>query len=237
MDDSRPAVSAVLPAFNEKDNLAEAVHTLERVLDAHAGDHEIIIVDDGSQDGTAAIADSLAGPAVRVIHHPMNRGYGAALRSGFAAARFDYIFFTDSDGQFDLTELRLIVEPAVERGFAAGYRLKREDPLIRRTYGAAFSFLVRLFFGVKVRDVNCAFKLFRRSLISDFELKAQGALINAEILALARARGVDPLEVGVTHLPRQKGLNTGGSLPVILRAGREMAALILRKLRGEFKVK
>lgn len=228
----RLSISAVLPAFNEAENLAAVVSGLAGVLDAWGADFEIIVVDDGSEDGTGRLAEELARrePPLRVVHHPRNLGYGAALRSGFTHARHNWIFFMDADGQFDPQEIGKLISLSGSHEFIIGFRAVRQDPRSRRFLGAVFSRLVRVVFGVKARDVNCAFKLFRRDLLEGSELRASGALINAELLALARRKGIKPVEVPVTHLPRLRGTPTGGSGRVIRRAMKEFAFLFFSNL-------
>jgi len=235
MGDDRPServlsISAVLPACNEAPVLAEVARELDRVLAAAASRHEIIIVDDGSDDDTPRIADELEREieSVHAVHHPANRGYGAALRSGFDAAGLDWLFFTDADGQFKLSEIERLIPLAAERDLVVGFRETRNDPPERLVYGKLFSFAVRTLFGVKARDINCAFKLFKRDLIADADLRSDGALINAEIFVAAGKKGVEPLEVAVSHLPRNEGRATGGSLRVIAQAAREIFELWMR---------
>lgn len=232
MDDAkakscRPSISAVLPAYNEAPHLAEVVAGLTAALAAAADRFEVIVVDDGSADNTGALADELArrDPRVRVVHHSGNQGYGAALRSGFAAAREDWLFFMDADGQFEPREITNLVAWCPDRDLIVGYRADRRDPFARKLYGKIFSALVRALFRVRVRDVNCAFKLFKKNLLEGVVLRTRGALINAELLIAARQKHVSPLEVPVTHLPRRGGLATGGSPRVILRAAREILDL------------
>jgi glycosyltransferase involved in cell wall biosynthesis len=227
-------ISAVLPAFNEEENLEAVARDLIESLARVAGRFEVIIVDDGSTDGTAKIADDLArgDERVSVVHHESNKGYGAALVSGFKAARMDWIFFMDSDGQFEPAEVEKLIELTRETDFVAGFRATRADPWQRLAYGKLFSAIVRALFGVRARDVNCAFKLFKKELIEGHEFIAAGALINAELLSVAKKRGVDPVETPVTHKPRLAGRSTGGSLTVILRAGREIIELWLKAGRG-----
>jgi len=224
------SVSAILPAHNEAENLDPLVGELVHVLEDAAVDFEVIIVDDGSDDETPRIAGGLArsDPRIRAIHHSRNRGYGAALRSGFAAARHDWIFFTDADGQFEVEEFAKLIPLASENDFVSGYRKKRSDPWSRRAYGKMFSATVRTLFDVKIQDVNCAFKLFKKHLIEDAGLSMDGALINAELLTVAKRKGVDPAQVAITHRPRRTGESSGGSPRVILRAAREILQLWLR---------
>ena len=216
-------VSIVLPARNEAENLPAAVAACAQAFAPRFPDYEIIVVDDGSADATAAVAEKLAekNPRVRLVRHERNLGYGAALRSGFAAARHPLLFFTDADGQFDPEDVALLLPHLAAGPLVTGYRANRRDPWPRRFYGRLFSAWCRHFFGVKARDVNCAFKLFRRSLLEGVELRSSGALINAELLAVAQRRGAVPMEVAVQHFPRRHGRPTGGSAKVILRAARE----------------
>jgi len=225
-------VSVVLPARNEAKSLPGLLRAGAQVFPRLFPDYEIIVVDDGSADDTAGLVEKLRqdNPRLRLLRHPQNLGYGAALRSGFAAARYPLIFFTDADGQFDPAEVDRLIPRLKETDLVAGYRAGRRDPWPRRLYGRIFSWLCRVRFGIRVRDVNCAFKLFRRSLLEGAELRSAGALINAELLVTAQRRGVVPMEVPVTHFPRRQGQPSGGSAAVILRAVREFWELD-RRLR------
>jgi glycosyltransferase involved in cell wall biosynthesis len=216
------ALSVVLPAFNESDNLAPMVRRIATVLDRLDITGEIIVVDDGSTDGTAAAATSLP---VSLICHPSNRGYGAALRTGFAAARGQRIFFTDADQQFDLAELAGLLEAAEQVDIAVGYRQVRRDPLYRRLNALAWGGLVGRMFSLPVRDINCAFKVFRREVLECIELRSTGAFINTELLARSQAAGFTVAEIPVGHYPRTTGQSTGARPAVILRAFRELIAL------------
>jgi hypothetical protein len=221
------ALSLVLPAHNEEGNIEWVVREALATLPAIFRACEIIIVDDGSRDATPAIADSLAAedPRVRVIHHPRNQGYGAALRSGFDAARGDRLMFMDADRQFDIREVAKLAPFVGQYDIVAGYRLRRQDPLQRVALGAGFNVLVKILFGVHVRDIDCGFKIFRADLLRALDLQAPGALLNTEILALARRRGASLVEVGVSHYPRPIGEQSGGSPRVVLRALGEIGRL------------
>lgn len=231
-DGPRFGISAVLPAFNEAANLPSVVPRVATALKDCTPDHEILVVDDGSSDGTPALLDGLGAglPALRVVRHPFNRGYGAALRSGFAAASRPWIFLMDADGQFDPAELKLLVAARGDADIVAGYRLKRSDPWLRRANAWAFFGLARLLYGRLVRDVNCAFKLLRTELVASLELAADGAVINAECLAKARRKGARIVEVAVHHYPRRHGRQTGANPRVVARAFQELI-----RLRGEIK--
>lgn len=228
------AVSLFFPMFNEEGNIGQAVDAARAALSQLAVDFEVIVVDDGSRDGTGALADRLAAadPRVRVVHHSRNRGYGAALRSGFAAARHPLVVLVDGDNQFDLGEVRLLVDAVGANDIVSGYRLTRRDPFIRRANAFMYNRLARLLFDIPVRDVNCAFKIYRRDLLQRLlpQLRSTGALINVEILARGRKLGARVAEIGVHHYPRTAGTQTGGSPAVILRAFRELFQLA-RELR------
>ena len=219
-------ISAVLPAFNEEGNLEQAVARVGRALKAHARSFEIIVVDDGSRDGSAALLERLKPqhPQLRVVRHPVNRGYGAAIRSGFEAARLTWVFMIDADNQFDPEEIGALLALTPTAEIVAGYREHRGDPLLRRLNAWAFFSLVRILFGPLVRDVNCAFKLMRRDLLERMVLTSNGALINTEVLVLARQLGARIAEVPVHHYPRTVGTQTGANPRVVLRAFRELFA-------------
>ena len=219
-------VSAVMPAYNEQANLEQSVGRTADALAAHARTFEIIVVDDGSRDDSPAVLDrlKLAHPNLRVVRHPANRGYGAAVRSGFDAARLPWVFLMDADNQFDPAEIGLLVAQAAEADIVAGYRRHRRDPLLRRLNAWAFFAVVRLLFGRLVRDVNCAFKLIRRDLLAGMALHSEGALINTEVLVLARQLRARVVEVPVQHYPRRSGKQTGANPRVVLRAFAELFA-------------
>jgi glycosyltransferase involved in cell wall biosynthesis len=227
-----PALSYFLPAHNEAANLRGLVEEALESLPRLAETFEIVIVDDGSRDATPAIADELAAahPEVRAVHHPTNRGYGAALRSGFAAARFDYLAFTDGDRQFKVADLGRLIARLLEGSADAvvGYRIRRADPLVRTVYARLYRLANRIFFGLRVRDVDCACKLFRRAALEGVSVESGGAFFSAELLIKLRAQGRRLEEVGVPHYPRTAGSPTGAKPQVVLRAVRDFWALRLR---------
>jgi glycosyltransferase involved in cell wall biosynthesis len=226
-------LSLVLPAYNEVDNLGAVVARALEVLPRLTSAHEIIVVDDGSRDGTAELADALAAahPTVQVVHHPTNLGYGAALTSGFAAATGDVIMFMDADRQFDIAELATLAPYVGHYDIVAGYRIQRRDPLYRRLYGMLFGLAVWVLFGLRLRDIDCAFKLFSADLLRAIPLTTPGALINTELLTQAKRRGATLMEVGVHHYPRAAGASSGGSPRVVLRAMGETLKLWWRLRR------
>jgi glycosyltransferase involved in cell wall biosynthesis len=225
-----PSLSAFFPAYNEERNVPVMVERLTDVLPRVADDYEIIVVDDGSADRTAAVADELAArdSHVRVVHHPTNRGYGGALKSGFAASRKAYVFFTDGDGQFDVAEIERLLRFVPEYDIVVGYRLDRVEGGLRKLNAAAWNGLVRLLFRTPVRDVDCAFKLFKREVFDVIRVEAEGAMISTELLARAVRAGFRIHEVGVHHYERKHGKPTGANPLVIARAFYELFKLYRR---------
>jgi glycosyltransferase involved in cell wall biosynthesis len=224
----RPSLSLVLPARDEAPSIGESLERARAVLGRLTKEYEILVVDDGSRDATAEIAARF--PEARLLRHPSGRGYGAALRTGLAAARMEWVAFTDADLQFELAELERLLAVAEDADLVIGVRAPRRDPLRRRLLGLGWNALVRALLGLPVRDVNCAFKLLRRTAVADLELRSSGAAINAELLARAAARGLRLREVPVSHFPRRAGRPTGARPAVIARALVELAGL-WRELR------
>jgi glycosyltransferase involved in cell wall biosynthesis len=227
-----PELSYFFPAHNEAANLRGLVEEALATLPTLADRFEIIIVNDGSRDDTATIADELAAihPDVRAVHHPTNMGYGAALRSGFAAARFDRLGFTDGDRQFKVADLGRLIERFQAGGADAvvGFRIKRADPLVRTVYARLYRLANRIWFGLTVRDVDCACKLFARASLEGVNVESGGAFFSAELLIKLRARGRRIAEVGVPHYPRTAGSPTGARPSVVLRAVKDFWSLRLR---------
>jgi len=222
----RPSISLVLPAYNEADNIAPMVAEAMPALEAVSDDFEIIVVDDGSADDTAAVTRRVmeSNPHVRLIEHPVNQGFGAAVFSGFTNAEKDWIFYTDADRQFVLGELENFVPLMDQADLIAGYRAPRRDPFLRVFYGKGWSMLCTLVFGYTVRDVDCGFKLFRREIIEELAptIRSRGATFSIEWLARARRAGYRFVELPVTHRPRVAGSQTGANIGVIVRAFREL---------------
>jgi len=221
----------VLPCHNEEANIEavikEALETLAEVAD----DFEVIVVDDGSTDRTREIVEEFkkSDPRIKLIKHNQNLGYGSALRSGFQVAQKDWIFLTDADRQFQLREIHRLVQELGRSRMVIGYRNPRKDPIHRRLYGEVYSFIIRILFGLNARDVNCAFKLFDRKILDAETMVSTGALISAELLIIARRKGITPVQVPVSHFPRKAGAQSGGSVRVILRAGKELLKLLFKK--------
>jgi glycosyltransferase involved in cell wall biosynthesis len=228
-----PALSFFFPAHNEAENIHALVEEALSALPALADEWEIICVDDGSRDATPAIADRLAAehPRFRVVHHVVNRGYGAALRSGLAAAHYPLISFLDGDRQFRVADLGRLIERLTQSDqpdVVVGYRLRRADPPIRLLYARAYRLALRLFYGLRLRDPDCACKLFRREALADIRLESGGAFMSAELLIKLGQRGRRIAEVGVPHYPRTLGSASGANPMVVLRAVRDFWRLRLR---------
>lgn len=233
-----PALSYFFPAHDEAENIEALVAEALRELPGMAESFEIVCIDDGSRDGTAQIADRLAvehPDVVRVVHHGVNRGYGAAVRSGLAAARYPLVCFTDGDRQFRVADLASLLRRLAEghasgapADVVAGYRIRRADPPIRLAYARVYRACLRLFFGLAVRDPDCACKLFRRSALEGVRVESGGAFLSAELLIKIGARGGRIVEQGVPHHPRTAGRASGADPRVVARAVRDFWALRLR---------
>ncbi len=223
------------PCFNEQENIRGVVERAVKALEGMGAEFEIIIVNDGSSDETGKIADEIAvsDKRIRAVHHSRNLGYGAALQTGFREAKKELVFFTDGDGQFDIGELAGFLPIIKECDIICGYRLNRQDPIIRKINGWLWTKLVCLLFWMRIRDIDCAFKLFRTEVFERIKMSSTGALISAEILAKAMNNGYRIREVGVHHYPRKAGKQTGAKAKVILRAFKELFSLYIRIRRGE----
>jgi len=228
-----PSLSIVLPAYNEEANAASAVEQVSTVARRLGMDYEIILVNDGSADRTGEIGRKLEQriPNFRLVEHYPNRGYGGALKAGFAAAGKELIAFTPADKQFDFSEISLLLERLDEADIVSGYRAERQDACIRRLNALGWNTVVRLLFGHLCRDIDCGFKLFRREILERVTLVSDGAMVDTEFLAGAKARGYRIADVPVTHLPRVTGEATGANLRVILKAFRDLARFRLRLSR------
>ncbi|MBI2823543.1 MAG: glycosyltransferase [Planctomycetia bacterium] len=204
---SSVGISLVLPAFNEEESIAQAIREADQALARLTKDYEVIVVDDGSGDATLAVAHAAAKqtPAVRIVAHGTNTGYGAALRSGFRAATKEYVAFTDADGQFDLAELDRLAMLAPHYHLVCGYRIDRQDPWRRRFFAWGYNLLTRALLGTRIRDCDCALKLARRDAVAGLDLESDGFFINAELLAKSRLADLSVVEVGVTHRRRELG--------------------------------
>jgi glycosyltransferase involved in cell wall biosynthesis len=222
---AKPSISAFFPAYNEEANIGALCLKTAGALKRLAGDWEVIAVNDGSKDATAARVEALhkKEKRIRVVSHPVNQGYGAAVKTGFKSATKDWIFFTDGDGQFDVNELDRLLPLCRDHQLVVGYRIKRADATHRKLNAFAWGTLVRTLFGLKgVRDIDCAFKIVRRDVFKTFQLETTGAMISTELLVKAQKNGFAIAEVGVNHYPRTAGVQTGAKLAVIARAFKEL---------------
>ncbi len=221
------SISVFFPAYNEEKNITKTVELAHDVLARISQNYEIIIVNDGSKDATGTIANNLAlkNARVRVVHHDKNLGYGAAVWSGIHSAKYDLVFFTDADLQFDLREIERLLVFIPEYRVVIGYRSPRRDPFMRLVNAWGWNSLVRLLFGLRVKDIDCAFKLFEKKLVADLPLKTRGATMSAELLIRLQRKGIAWKEVPVSHFPRSYGSPTGAKLSVICRAFRELFGL------------
>jgi glycosyltransferase involved in cell wall biosynthesis len=228
------SISVFFPCYNEQENVGRTVEKALDVLEKLNADFEVIIVDDGSSDNTGRIADELSARhgRIKVVHHRGNLGYGAALQSGFKAATKELVFYTDGDGQFDINEMPPLLSLMEQYDIVSCYRLNRQDSIIRKINGWCWTKLVCLLFGMKIRDIDCAFKLYKREIFDKIELSSKGALIDAEILARAVRKGYRITQKGVHHYPRAAGKQTGASVRVIIRAFRELFRLRSRIRSG-----
>ena len=220
----KQSLSIVMPAHNEE---VAICGTVQSVLDAASQwteDFEIIVVNDGSKDRTRILLEAMAleEPRIHIINHEVNQGYGAALVSGFEAASKDLVFFMDSDGQFDIRDLERFFSLIPHYDAILGYRIDRQDAWLRKLNAWGWKMLVRLIFGLRVRDIDCAFKLYKGEFFRTYRLETRGAMINTEILYKFTHAGYTYTEVGVHHLPRRGGRATGAKLSVIARAFLEM---------------
>ncbi len=228
------SLSAILPAHNEEQVIADTVSSVCTTLTSWTQDFEVIVVNDGSIDNTGVILAGLAElePRLRIITHPVNQGYGAALVSGFEAVSKDLAFFMDSDGQFEIQDLANFFPYLAEYDAVLGYRMQRQDTWLRKLNAWGWKQVVRIVLGVHVRDLDCAFKLYRAEFLQLHHFETRGAMINAEMLYKFIHDGYTFKEVGVHHLPRKAGQATGANLKVVLRAFRELL-IYARKWRRE----
>ncbi|UCE49696.1 MAG: glycosyltransferase family 2 protein [Phycisphaerales bacterium] len=229
------SISVFFPCYNEQENVRQTTEKAIMVLEKLDTDFEVIIVDDGSSDDTGRIADEIAGrdDRVKVVHHRRNLGYGAALQSGFNAATKELVFYTDGDGQFDISEMPPLLELIDKYDIVSCYRLNRRDSVVRKVNGWCWTKLVCLLFGLKIRDIDCAFKLYKRQIFDNIKLSSTGALIDTEILARATRKGYSIVQKPVHHYPRKAGEQSGANLRVILRAFRELLQLQRKIRRGD----
>lgn len=224
---SEQFLSVCMPAYNEAENLPDTLDAALNILPAFVNRFEVVVVDDGSKDGTADVVRAYAGrdPRVRLVSHAQNSGYGAAVTTGLQAARGDIVMFCDSDGQFSFLDIPHLLRQMDRNDVVVGYRYNRADHWMRLVNAKCWNRLIRFALGVRVRDLDCAFKMFRRSVVDRLKLTATGAAINAEIMVQVLKGGVRVSEVPVNHYPRYAGAPTGAAFKVIAKAFRELPRL------------
>jgi glycosyltransferase involved in cell wall biosynthesis len=231
---ARPELSLVFPVFDEEENIGRLLDEALELAPRLASDFEIVVVDDGSRDGSAAVVGRLRerDSRIRLLRHRANRGYGAALRAGLREARGELVFFSDADLQFDLDELATLLSHVRDFDVVAGYRKPRRDPWGRHVLAWGWGWLVNRLFDLRVRDIDCAFKVFRRPVLETLPMASMGAFINTELLVRARQAGFRIHQVPVSHRRRRHGRQTGARPRVILRAVLELASLYGELRRG-----
>lgn len=230
--ETKYSLSMVFPAYNEQDNVDRLVRDADRVGRKLCGDdYEVIVVDDGSKDRTPQLLVELGRefPNLVIYTHSPNKGYTAALRTGFTNAKKDLIFYSDADNQFDLEEIPLLLERIDDNDIVCGYRNPRVDPWLRLFVSRCFNIMSHTIFKFPVRDVDCAFKLFRREVFDRIKIKSENFMVDTEIMAKAVKFGMRVTEVGVTHLPRKAGKTTVKPSDVF------KTLKGMRKLRGELR--
>ena len=203
------SLSVFFPAYNDAPSLPGLIAKTFETLRQHVEDYEVIVVNDGSRDNTAEVLDDLRrayAPHMRVITHPENRGYGGALRSGLGAATREYVFYTDGDGQYDVSELpRLLALCGPVTGLVNGFKLVRQDPLHRIWIGSTYNFCARLLFRIRIRDIDCDYRLIRRALLDKINLTSTSGTICVELVRKLELSGCEVKEIGVHHYPRLHG--------------------------------
>lgn len=204
-----PSLSVFFPAYNDAPSLPPLVRATFAVLEGHVADFEVIVVNDGSSDKTAEVLELLSAefsPYLRVVTHVKNRGYGGALRSGFGASRKEFVFYTDGDGQYDVSEIPLLLEHVgPNTGLVNGYKLERQDPAHRIWIGNVYNFCARLLFRIRIRDIDCDYRLIRRELLEKIHLTSTSGTICVELVRKLELSGCDVAEVCVHHYARQHG--------------------------------
>ena len=231
------SLSTVFPVYNEEKNIEELVRQTTEFLDTLTDEWEIVLINDGSRDRSCELINKLANADGRIvaIHHSVNQGYGAALKSGIQKASKELIFFCDSDLQFHMNELLLFVPWIEQHDLVIGYRANRQDPFHRRLNAMAWNLLVRLVVGLRVKDIDCAFKIFHSYIFEVVEIDAIGAMVNTDILVQVKRMGFSVKEIPVTHFPRMEGEQTGANPKVILKAFKELF-LLYHKLKNISKI-
>jgi glycosyltransferase involved in cell wall biosynthesis len=227
-----PSLSVFFPAYNDAPSLPPLIAKTFAVLETRVADYEVIVINDGSRDATGEVLEELRArhaPHMRVITHEQNRGYGGALRSGFEAARKDWVFYTDGDGQYDPGELPRLLELATsDTGLVNGYKLERHDPSHRIWIGSIYNFCARLLFRIRIRDIDCDYRLIRRGLLERIHLTSTSGTICVELVRKIELTGCRVVETGVHHYPRLHGRSQFFRVKSLLRTLIELVGLWVR---------
>ncbi len=220
----KESITAFFPAYNDEATIGRIVQETNSTLKEITDDYEIIVVDDGSEDGTKEICNRLAekNPRIRVIHHEHNRGYGGALKTGFSNARKDLIFYTDGDGQYDVKELKKLVPFIKNADVVNGYKIKRQDPVYRRVLGRIYFWVAKILFNIRLKDIDCDFRLIRRLIFNNIELESNSGVICVEMMKKIQDAGYRIKEVEIHHYPRVSGRSQFFRLNRILHLFREL---------------
>lgn len=225
------SLSIFFPAYNEKDAIPETVAKSQKVLDKLGIPYELLIIDDGSTDGTAEVVDNLAAKDKRIrVIHQKNGGYGMALRAGFYNSKNEWVIYTDSDGQFDFSEVNKFLELAGEADVIWGYRIKRNDPFYRLLFALGWKLSIFSLFGFFLRDIDCGFKAVKKKVFDTIPKleSTRGGMINAELAFKAKKHGFKIAQVGVNHYARSSGTPTGANIGVIIQSYIDLIKLRLK---------
>jgi len=222
------SISVFLPTFNEEDSISSTVENAVKVLKSLGLEWEVLVINDGSRDNTEEVVKKLEikYPGVRLLNHEVNKGYGHALKTGFASAKYPWVAFVDSDGQFDFAEIKKMLEKTDEADVILGYRLNRADPFQRRIFTWGWKMLAMVLLGLNVKDYSCGFKLIKKKVIEDISpIESEEKVTQIEMLIKAKKKGYKFAEVGVHHYPRTAGVPTGANLNVVLKSFSDMLKL------------
>jgi glycosyltransferase involved in cell wall biosynthesis len=225
---SLKSLSVFLPAYNEEDSITTTVENVIKVLKELNINWEVLVINDGSKDNTAEMVKKLEKkyPKVKLVNHEQNKGYGHALKTGFASSKYPWVAFVDSDGQFDFAEIKKLIAKTDEADVVLGYRLNRADPFQRRIFTWGWKMLAMVLLGLNVKDYSCGFKLIKKKVIEDISpIQSEEKVTQIEMLIKAKKKGYKFAEVGVHHYPRTAGVPTGANMSVVLKSFADMLKL------------
>jgi glycosyltransferase involved in cell wall biosynthesis len=229
-----PGLSLVLPCHNEADNLRWLLPHVADVMPTLALQWEVVLVDDGSSDGSGDVARAIAaerGFSLQVIRHEQKSGYGVTVADGLRATRLEYSAFTDADGQFEVADFALLIPLLADADLVGGWREERSDAALRSVVSGVFNTLLRVLYGLRARDVDCALKVMRTEFLRSIDIESRSALLNAELYIKAQRSGRRVAQVGVPHHPRQMGVRSGARPRAIARAIKELVLFRIRLAR------